>query len=275
MTQVTKPSKTSGIKIALAVIPALLIVSVCVALYLGAKADQEESEPVQGDVTVPEMADYLFKLNRLIGERTLDTEAGQLAFREYRAMALGTLGPENLGYEIFRTQKDSANGLLWPTIWVNAGDRDSEEPVVLAIPQAESGTAAAFAFGFAEYLTSHETSTGVRVVFYPPLVDGDLAAWVWQRCGQEGETMKGFIKVTGGFGQDRETRFCVPDRLRPLLQEVSSSKIWGDEMLLDGEPHPFFEVRLVEGDRLSRPDHAGKLIRVMPVVKDLLERLGE
>ena len=61
-----EPSKISGIKIALAVIPALLIVSICVALYLGANADQEEAKPLEGDITVPEMSDYLLKLNNLI-----------------------------------------------------------------------------------------------------------------------------------------------------------------------------------------------------------------
>ena len=73
MTEIQEPSKTSAIKITLAVIPALLIVSVCIALYLGANADQEESEPIEGDITVPEMTDYLLKLNRLIGERSIDT----------------------------------------------------------------------------------------------------------------------------------------------------------------------------------------------------------
>ena len=95
-----EPSKISGIKIALAVIPALLIVSICVALYLGANADQEEAKPLEGDITVPEMSDYLLKLNNLIGEREIGTEAGQKAFRRLNAMTAGTLGSENLGQTV-------------------------------------------------------------------------------------------------------------------------------------------------------------------------------
>ena len=45
----SEASKISGIKVTLAVIPALLIVSVCVALYLGANADQEDGEPLEGE----------------------------------------------------------------------------------------------------------------------------------------------------------------------------------------------------------------------------------
>jgi hypothetical protein len=143
-----EPSKISGIKITLAVIPALLIVSICVALYLGANADQEEAKPLEGDITVPEMSDYLLKLNNLIGEREIGTEAGQKAFRRLNAMTAGTLGSENLGYEIFRNQIDSVNGLLWSTIWIKAGDRESREPVVLAIPQASRGSGPAFRIWF-------------------------------------------------------------------------------------------------------------------------------
>ena len=275
MTEIQEPSKTSAIKITLAVIPALLIASVCIALYLGANADQEESEPAEGDITVPEMADYLLKMNRLIGARSIDTESGQQAFRQYNAMTRGTLGPENLGYEIFRSQKNSANGLLWSTIWVKAGDRKSKELVVLAVPQVESGTAAAFAFGFAEYLTSHETMAGVRIVFYPPFVEGRLDDWIWELCGEEGKSMKAFLKITGGDDKEPETVFLIPDRRKSLFDVLKASKIWGSEMSIDGEPSPFLEVRLIERNRLSRPEHAQKLIRMMPVMKDLVDRLGE
>ena len=42
MSETKEPSKVSGIKITLAVIPALLIVSIIIALYLGANEEQEK-----------------------------------------------------------------------------------------------------------------------------------------------------------------------------------------------------------------------------------------
>ena len=270
-----EPSKISGIKITLAVIPALLIVSICVALYLGANADQEEAKPLEGDITVPEMSDYLLKLNNLIGEREIGTEAGQKAFRRLNAMTAGTLGSENLGYEIFRNQIDSVNGLLWSTIWIKAGDRESREPVVLAIPQASRGSGPAFGFGFAEYLTSHQTEVGVRVVFYPPLFEGDLDDWIWERCGEEGESMKGFLMVTGDEEPNRSSRFLVPASLKGKIDALSNSKIWDEEAKIEIGDHGVLEVRLGDDSLFSREEHSQRLIRMMPVIKELVERLNE
>jgi hypothetical protein len=271
----SEASKISGIKVTLAVIPALLIVSVCVALYLGANADQEDGEPLEGDITVSEMSDYLLKLNNLIGEREIDTEAGQNAFRRLNAMTAGTLGFENLGYEIFRNQIDSVNGLLWSTIWIKAGDRESREPVVLAIPQASQGSGPAFGFGFAEYLTSHQTEVGVRIVFYPPLFEGDLDDWIWERCGEEGESMKGFVMVTGDAEPNRSPRFLVPASLEGKIDALSNSAIWNEEAKIEIGNHGVLEVRLGDDSLFSREEHSQRIIRMMPVIRELVERLNE
>ncbi|MEN8774324.1 MAG: hypothetical protein ABF379_08695 [Akkermansiaceae bacterium] len=275
MTETPQASKISGIKITLAVVPALLIVSVCIALYLGATADQEESKPFEGEITVPEMSNYLLKLNSLIGEREIGTEIGQKAFRQLNAMTAGTLGSENLGYEVHRSQIDSANGLLWSTIWIKAGDRDSRKPVVVAIPQASRGSGPAFGFGFAEYLTSHQTEVGVRIVFYPPLVEGDLDDWIWERCGGEGESMKGFVMVTGDEDSHRSPRFLVPDSLEETIDELSRSEIWSDDSKVETGDHPVLEVRLGDDSLFSREEHSQRLIRMMPVIKELVESLNQ
>ena len=270
-----EPSRTSAIKVALAVIPALLIVSICIALYLGANADHEESQPAEGDVTVTEMAGYLKKLNEMIGERGLGTEDGQKALRQVAAMTMGNLGPENLGYEIFKVQTDSAKGLLWPTIWINAGNRESEEPFVIAIPQAGSGTGVAFAYGFSEYLTSHETGKGVRVVFYPPLAGGDLRDWIWKRCGGEDEKMAGFLEITGGTMKLSMSLLSIPEGRRPLAEEISGKKGWADNLSIELSAYPELRIELAEQGRLSRDGHAQALIRLMPLVKDLIEKVDE
>lgn len=275
MTATPEPSRTSAIKIALAVIPALLIVSICIALYLGANADEEESQPTEGDVTVPEMEGYLKKLNGLIGERDLKTEDGQKALRQVAAMTMGNLGPENLGYQIFKVQTDSAEGLLWPTIWINAGDSESSNPVVLAIPQSGSGTAAAFAYGFAEYLTSHETEKGVRIVFYPPLTGENLEEWIWKRCGKEGEKMAAFILVSGGDEENRGSNLVVPEAKREFAESMAQTKGWEGYLVPKVSNVPQIQVELTGQGRMSRTKHAQELIRLMPLVKDLVEALGE
>jgi len=271
MTTTPAPTRVSPIKVALAIIPALLILSICIALYLGAKADQVDSEPLKGEVTVAEMEDYLKKLNLKIGPRDVTTELGQRSFRQINAMTMGNLGPENLGYEIFKSQTDSAQGLLWSTFWIQAGDRDSDSPVVLAIPLAKSGTGVAFGYGLAEYLTSHETKIGVRIVFYPPLVDSDLKAWIWERVGVKDESMAGFLYVTGG-GPEREMAQISSsvERLDDFRKLVIENKL-EEEVIFDEEPSSHLELRLGEQGSVSRSDHARQLIRLMPFVKDLVE----
>ena len=266
-------SRVSGIKVVLAVVPALLVISICVALYLGAHADKEKSKPNEGEVTVAEMSGYLEKLNEVIGERRLNDEEGQTAFRQLRAMIMGALGPQNLGYQVSQTQLDNANGLLWPTIWVTAGLPDAREVVVVAIPQGGSGTPVAFGFGLAEYLAGLATEAGVRIVYFPPLVEGEFHDWIWARCGREGETMKGLIRVMGGDPKDRVTVLAGPEG-EPFLTELKESKWWDDGLALASETLPVLEVRLVEQGRSSRGEHAARLIQLMPFMKNIVDRLG-
>jgi len=271
MSETIQKSKVSGIKVTLAVVPALLIVSICVALYLGANADKEEKAPYEGEVTIAEMAGYLEKTNEVIGERRIDTAEGQKAFRQIRAMTMGALGEQNLGYETYQTQIDSVNGLLWPVIWIQAGDREAREVVVMAVPQAESGTGPAFAYGFAEYLTTHPLPAAVRIVFYPPLVEGDFGDWLWKRCGDDGEKLLAFFKVTGGDPEERKTFFSGPAD-SGILEGLQESKLWGEGFGVRNASS--FEVRLIERGGVSQEEHARRLILAMPVVKELVDRLG-
>ena len=248
------PSRTSAIKVTLAVMPALLIVSICIALYLGVNADQKESRPTEGDVTVPEMEGYLKKLNGMIGERSVETEDGQKALRQVAAMTMGNLGPENLGYQILKVQIDSAKGLLWPIIWINAGDRESKEPIVIAIPQAGSGTAAAFAYGFAEE---------------------DLRDWIWERCGGENEKMAGFLEITGNGPRAEVSSLSFPEDKREFAETISQAKGWADNLSPGVSAYPELKIELAEQGRLSREGHAQNLIRLMPLVKDLIQGLAE
>jgi hypothetical protein len=273
MSDSSEKSKVSGIKVTLAVVPALLIVSIIVALYLGANADKEESQPYEGEVTVKEMSDYLRNLNEVIGERQIDTEEGQAAFRQVRAMVMGALGQQNLGYQVLQTQLDTANGLLWPTLWVTAGSREEKEVVVVAIPQTGSGTPAALGFALAEYLAGMTTEAGVRIVFHAPLEEGDFDEWIWKRCGQEGETLKGVIRVLGGDPKDRVTVLAGPEG-ENVLQEIRESKLWSEGLSLDVEAAQGIEVRLIEQGLSTRQEHAGRLIQLLPLMKTLADRVA-
>lgn len=269
----SQPTKISGVKIAIAAVPALLIVSICVALYLGAQIEQEESRPIEGEVTVPEMVDFLNKLNQMIGERSFSSEEGIRALRQTSAMIQGTLGPENLGYRIFTSQADPAVGLLWETIWIEVGEVDEEDPLIVAIPYGEGGTEVAFGLGVAEYLTSHAPGNPMQLVFYPPLVEGDAAEWVRQRTRKE-EAVAGVLFVrsgenTGGWGTIEATGKSVSK-----VDDLIGRKGWNEQLVRDEELKPQTTILLGEGKGSNKEEHAGDLLRIMPFLKALVEELS-
>lgn len=267
----TEPSRISAIKIAIAVIPALLIVSICIALYLGANEEQEENKPIEGEITVSELVDFVRKLNGLIEVRGLESEEGIRGLRQTAATIKGTLGPENLGYRIFTSEADPAAGLLWETIWIDAGDQEGGDPVVLAIPYGEGGTEVAFALGFAEYLTSHPAKKPVQLVFYPPLPkDEGLPQWVQSRS-LKGLEAEGFVSIRGGGRENRWASVQVSGEDRSKMQELLGRQGWEGQMDLVDEAGAYTEILLGEMRSSERNLHAQNMLRLMPFLKAVVD----
>jgi len=267
------PTKNSAIKITIAVIPALLILSICIALYLGANEEQESSRPVEGQVTVPELADYLNKLNRGIEERGFFTEAGVQGLRGTAAMVQGTLGPANLGYRIHANQADSEQGLLWDTIWIDVGEAGAEAPVLMAVPYGESGTPVAFALGFAEYLTAHPLQAPLRIVFYPPIPnDDELRGWV-ERRSNVGQAARDLLIVRGSGPENLWASVSSPPSEARMLANLLGKKGWEGNVLFEDGPATQVTLKLGERGVASEEAHAQRLLRVMPFLKSLLDEL--
>ncbi len=273
MSETVQKSRVSGVKIAIAAIPGLLIVAVIVALWLGVRNSGEEVRPpMQGEVTVEEMVDYLVKVENLVGERSIRTEEGRKGMKAVGAMTESLLGPLNLGYQVESSQLDSEGGLLWKTLTVTAGNEELEEVVVVAMPLAGSASALVFGYGFAEYLTSHRPEVGVRMVFYPPLESGSFGSWIWERSKKEGEVLKGVVRVLGG---GPEGHFAAVDGVSEGLLEILKRKEWDGKVQVGEREGGVVEVRVLDDRGVSRERRAGRLMRVMPLVKDFVERLGQ
>lgn len=275
-----EPSRISAIKIAIALIPALLILSICIALWLGANEEEEKSKPVEGEITLPEMSDYLEKLNERIGERNFVTEEGRLGLLQVSAMIQGNLGPENMGYEVGVSQNDSMQGRLWKTLWITAGEGDDEDVILIAVPYSGSGTPVGFAFGFAEYLTSHPVKATVRIVFYPPLINEDsgLEKWLWERAGGEGERLQKLIRIEGD-GPDPNTELLASITSTggemSLLSELVAKREWDGKVMLEGTEAEHLIISLGERGSTSRNRHSARLIQMMPFMRKLVQELAE
>ena len=274
MTEVQEPSKTSGIKITLAVVPALLIVSIIVALYLGANEEQEKQKPIQGEVTVAELSDYLEKLNHGIIERSFGSDRGLSGLKQSWSMIQGTLEPPNLGYEVFRKAEDSSAGILWPTLWINVGAEEAKEVTVLAVPYGVSGTPIAFALGLAEYYTMHASKKGIRIVFYPPLMAGDSREWIWDRVSGEDETLKGFVMLHGNGASSQWAELEGPESSGDFLDQLVTKKGWLGNLSRKETQTGEIQVHLGEQGKVPVALHGERLLRMMPVMKAILQEAG-
>lgn len=270
-----QPSKNSVIKIGIAVIPAILILSICIALYLGANEDPEPNNPIEGEVTVSELEDYLNKLNGGIQERGFFSDAGIKGLRQTASMVKGSLGPENLGYRIHSNQADSEQGLLWDTIWIDIGEIGDDLPLLIALPYGEGGTPVAFALGFAEYLTSHPLTSPLRIVFYPPIpTDDELKQWVEERSSV-GQPAAGFLIVRGGGPGNLWASISSPRSQAGLISGLLGKKGWEGNAILEEIPSPHLAIKLGEQGDVSGEAHAQRLLRVMPLLKNLLDELAD
>ena len=240
----------------------LLIVSICIALYLGATEERQESKPIEGQATVQEMSDYLKKLNGQIGKADLKTLGGQLALRQTAAMIEGTLGPLNLGYDVSRSSDDRAEGFLWTTLWIDTGDLESEEVILLAIPYGDGGSPVAFGLGLAEYLVLAKPTKRVRIVFYPPVFMESL----WERVGDASEDLAGQIDILGGAGHNSWGDLYLPESLKEVVQNPT----WGKNLNFLG-PQEGILVKLSEKGPMKTQQQAVRLLRMMPVIKALVD----
>ncbi|MDA7538300.1 hypothetical protein OAE58_02340 [Akkermansiaceae bacterium] len=240
----------------------LLIVSICIALYLGATEERQKSKPIEGQATVKEMADYLKKLNTQIGKRDIETPEGQKALRQTASMIEGTLGPLNLGYDVSRASNDVAEGFLWTTLWFDAGNKASKEITVIAIPYGKEGTPVAFGLGFAEYLVGAPTKNHVRVVFYPPVAEGNF----WEEVIGDDEVLVKQIDLLGGAGHNTWANLYLPEEAKVVLKNpawLANTNVLG--------PRERLTIELSVKGPMKTQQQADRLLRMMPVVRALAE----
>jgi len=267
-----EPTKLSKIKIGIAAIPALLIVSICLALYFGAQNEEVQDRPIEGEVTISELVDYLKKLETMIGPRGFANESELKALRQCASMIKGSLGPENLGYRIYQSQGEPQSGYLWETLWVNIGDVEGSDPVIVAIPYGEGGVEVAFGLGLAEYYTSNPSTKALQIVFYPPLIQGAPANWIRQRILNEGGD-SGFIHIQSGGLEGKWATIRSTEQHALLVEELVSRKGWSQGFVLDGKRETQNLICLSGRPAGGRNEQAQILLRVMPFLRSLAEGL--
>ncbi|MGC6427872.1 MAG: hypothetical protein ACON5H_12870 [Akkermansiaceae bacterium] len=232
------------------------------ALYFGATEDPQERTPIEGEVTLNEMRDYLSKMNRVIGPRNLSNLEGQTALKQTASMIEGTLGPMNLGYHVSKSSKQRAEGVLWKTLWVDAGNLESNEVIVVNVPYGESGTSVAFALGFAEYLVGLDFQKKVRLVFTPPVDTIPLS----ERILSKGESITETFLIRGG-GSPRHWAEVSQGK---FAQVVGRTERWKEHVLIGKEKGNL--LRLRERGAMASREYAAQIIQAFPLLASALKQ---
>lgn len=262
----------------LAAIPALLILSICIALYLGATAKHETPAPQAGEVTAAGLADSVAKLTRLVGPRDLETPEGRQALKSAVAMAEGTLGTSNTGYETFQTT-DPAVGLLWRTLWVDTGktaESKTDQVLLLTANYGGRGEETAFLIALGEFFTRNKPALTARTVFHPPLPGSDQTSWLRERVMADDEEFAGRVEIVAGSESTQWATLSCPPKLAEALRGILKARRWDqavnlielaglDHVQLTVHRHP---VQPVEGT-------ANFMVRLLPVVRSVLDLLGD
>ena len=253
----------------------LLVVSICIALYLGANEEIEIRPPAEGEVVLSEMEDYLNKLTLQVPPRNLKTKNGQQALRSVAAMIDGTLGPSNIGFPI-EQKTDAAEDLLWRTIWIEAGNLKSKKVVLLSIPYGESGHTVAFALGFGEYLTKHKPDYQLKLVFSPPL-EPINSTWLRNHIVEKEESLAGIIHLhtLSGDAKWATVRVAEDSNLGNKVKKSMADLKWNNNLNFQPTESPTeIQIGLHLDDRSPQEGTAQRFLRMIPVVKKIADLMA-
>ncbi|MEM9079967.1 MAG: hypothetical protein AAGC74_04670 [Verrucomicrobiota bacterium] len=212
-------------------LPAGLALSVGIALFL--KVGKEEVneltqlEYAAADYDSASLRDAVRKLEDLIGARDFDSEDGQFRMRGVAALIEGSLGPNNLGYEVRAENGYERGGRLWKSFWVDRETETGSGMVVLAVEygeESDSGAVAAL-FSIAEWLRGRDLGARVRVAFLP--VGERLRVVANERVpGGEREVWRVSGLGQGSAGLEWVKGSEFEGELRPRVAEVGGLAEW-------------------------------------------------
>lgn len=168
-------------KVAMIGVPAFLLLSTGVALWIWWKKSQEDAiDPrlalASMAAEVEELEDSIYKLSKVLGVRGWDTLEGRRNMRRAVALIDGTLSPQNYGFPVKKRQQLSYAGDQWPTVWVDlAGKEDPSRVVLVAAPYDGSDAAIAVVLAVARDLRDESFGPTIRFIFYPAQLYRDVA----------------------------------------------------------------------------------------------------
>lgn len=158
-------------KAAIVALPAGLIISIVIAVALRISRGPDNGmlnlNYIAADLNVANLRDAAGKAEDFIGARDFETPEGQKAMLMMTSFIEGSLGPNNLGYEVFTGEGEVIGGRIWKNYWIDSSKDEGKGTVLVFClygEEKDSATVAAL-ISLAEWLRGRTFEHKVRVAF--------------------------------------------------------------------------------------------------------------
>lgn len=210
--------------ILLTALPTILVLTSGLSLLLYVRDKGSDATPRESEVTRDGVQKTLDKLYNYIGKREMKSSAKFDNIRSVTAMVDGSLGPENLGYEVYHSEGEVSEGFIWPMLWIDLGAKKAGKVKVLAIAQQDEGAALALGMHFAEYVAGHWDGGHVKIVFYSPLMAGPNKEKIWKTLGVPETERGGFYALISGSAVDEPSEVTTEQVQVELVTDPASAE---------------------------------------------------
>ena len=191
-------------KFAIMVLPIGVIIGTAVFMWMYYQKHKEESNEQQvivaAGIRLTDLQDMTSKFTDLIGPRGVDTQEGQVGLQRAAAMIEGRLGPQNMGFKVFRGEAEAVGERLWKSLWVDVRGGDQEKQVLIVAVSfsgpgeiADANTVSTVMM-LASSLAEDKPSRTIRLVFLPMKREfEEQNRWLVSQCLRNGETCAGIV----------------------------------------------------------------------------------
>lgn len=183
MSEIEKEREPWVWKAAIVALPVGLIAGVVIAMTLkiskGPRNEMVDVVYAVSDYNSAALMDSVSKLDNLLGQRSFSGEGGQQQMRSTAALIQGSLGPNNLGYEVSDDIAFTQAGKVWRNFWIESESVSGEGGLLIWADYTEPRESASVAalLSLAEWVRGRNFSRQITIAFVAdPVLLSEIAS---------------------------------------------------------------------------------------------------
>lgn len=211
-------------KAAVFLFPALLGLSIVVAVTLkvtgGAPNAMTQQEYAKTSFDEDSLRDAMNKLTRFMFQRGFSQGIPQEQLQMTSAFLRGTIGPQNLGYQIAEGEGFAEGGRIWKSYWVHSRSGRERDAVTIEVLYPEESESLAALLAVAEWMRGRDFQKKVRLGFLVKEKDATQSGGVVVRLEDLGKGGQG-IEITPEDVKVSPIRFSLSSKTKHPSQTVA------------------------------------------------------